>query len=43
MAFFGYQQEPHAAMVRHEGLRESDEGAAIQSATPGLNCLSFLW
>jgi hypothetical protein len=30
VAVFGYEQESHAALVRHEDLRESDEGTAIQ-------------
>ena len=34
MAFSRYEQEPYAAMVRYEDLREPDEGAAIQGAAP---------
>jgi hypothetical protein len=29
LAVPGHQQEPYAEMVRHEGVRQSDEGAKI--------------
>jgi hypothetical protein len=29
VAISGYEQESHAALVRHEDLREPDEGAAV--------------
>ncbi len=40
VAFSRYQQEPYAAVVRYEDLREPDEGAAIQGATSGLTAPS---
>jgi len=38
VAFSGYEQEPYAAMVRYEDLRESDEGAAVQGAASWVIC-----
>jgi hypothetical protein len=32
MVFSGYEQEPPAALVRYDALRESSEGAAILCA-----------
>jgi hypothetical protein len=43
LAVPGQQQESHAPLVRHEGVRQSDEGSKVQGAQKELSLHGDRW